>query len=105
MLELTDLHAYYGKSHVLQGVSLRVEGGEAVGLLGRNGVGRSTTLRAVMGQVSARGSIRWRGEEILGKKAHEIARRGIGYVPEDRAIFAELTVRENLLLGEKRRGG
>ena len=105
MLELTDLHAFYGKSHVLHGVSLRVGPGEVVSLLGRNGVGRSTTVKAVMGQVSARGSIRWKGEEILGKKAHEIARRGIGYVPEDRAIFGELTVRENLLLGEKRRGG
>jgi branched-chain amino acid transport system ATP-binding protein len=105
MLELTDLHALYGKSHVLHGVSLRVGPGEVVSLLGRNGVGRSTTVKAVMGQVSARGSIRWKGEEILGMRAHEIARRGIGYVPEDRAIFGELTVRENLLLGEKRRGG
>ena len=105
MLELTDLHAFYGKSHVLHGVNLRVGAGEVVGLLGRNGVGRSTTVKAVMGQVSARGSIRFKGEEILGRRAHEIARRGIGYVPEDRAIFGELTVRENLLLGEKRRGG
>jgi branched-chain amino acid transport system ATP-binding protein len=105
MLELTELHAFYGKSHVLHGVSLRVGPGEVVSLLGRNGVGRSTTVKAVMGQVSARGSIRWKGEEILGRKAHEIAHRGIGYVPEDRAIFGELTVRENLLLGEKRRGG
>ena len=105
MLELTDLHAFYGKSHVLHGVSLRVGPGEVVSLLGRNGVGRSTTLRAVMGQVVARGSARFKGQEILGLKAHEIAHRGVGYVPEDRAIFRDLTVRENLLLGEKRRRG
>jgi branched-chain amino acid transport system ATP-binding protein len=105
MLELTDLHAFYGKSHVLHGVSLRVGAGEVVSLLGRNGVGRSTTVKAVMGQVSARGSVRLKGREILGLKAHEIARRGIGYVPEDRAIFQDLTVRENLLLGVQRRKG
>jgi branched-chain amino acid transport system ATP-binding protein len=105
MLELTDLHAFYGKSHVLHGVSLRVGPGEVVSLLGRNGVGRSTTVKAVMGQVTATGSVRFKGQEILGLRAHEIARRGVGYVPEDRAIFQDLTVRENLLLGEKRRRG
>lgn len=105
MLELTDLHAFYGKSHVLHGVSLRVRAGEVVSLLGRNGVGRSTTVKAVMGQVKAQGSVRFDGEELLGLKAHEIARRGIGYVPEDRAIFQELTVRENLVLGIKRGKG
>jgi branched-chain amino acid transport system ATP-binding protein len=105
MLELTDLHAFYGKSHVLHGVSLRVGAGQVVSLLGRNGVGRSTTVKAVMGQVHARGSVRFKGQEILGLKAHEIARRGVGYVPEDRAIFQDLTVHENLLLGEKRRRG
>ena len=101
MLELTDLHAFYGKSHVLQGVSLRVGAGEVVSLLGRNGVGRSTTVKAVMGQVHARGSVRFKGEELLGLRAHDIARRGVGWVPEDRAIFRDLTVRENLLLGIK----
>jgi branched-chain amino acid transport system ATP-binding protein len=103
MLEIADLHAYYGKSHVLHGVSLRVGAGEIVSLLGRNGVGRSTTVKAVMGQVKAKGSVRFKGEELLGMKGHQIARRGLGYVPEDRAIFQELTVRENLTLGMKRR--
>jgi len=103
MLEVSDLHAYYGKSHVLQGVNLAVRAGEIVSLLGRNGVGRSTTIKAVMGQVAARGSVRFKGQEILGLKAHEIALRGIGYVPEGRAIFPDLTVRHNLLLGQKRR--
>lgn len=103
MLELSDLHAFYGKSHVLHGVSLRVGAGEVVSLLGRNGVGRSTTVKAVMGQVKARGSVRFKGQEILGLKAHQIARRGLGYVPEDRAIFPDLTVRENLFLGLKTR--
>jgi branched-chain amino acid transport system ATP-binding protein len=101
MLEVGDLHAYYGKSHVLHGVGFRVGSGEIVSLLGRNGVGRSTTVKAVMGQVKACGSVRFKEREILGLKAHEIARRGVGYVPEDRAIFADLTVRENLLLGVK----
>ncbi len=103
MLEVDDLHAFYGKSHVLHGVHLVVGEGEIVSLLGRNGVGRSTTVKAVMGQVAARGTIRFRGEEILGLRAHQIARRGLGYVPEDRAVFQELTVKENLLLGMKGR--
>ncbi len=103
MLALTDLHAFYGKSHVLHGVSLRVGPGEIVSLLGRNGVGRTTTVKAVMGQVVARGSVTFKGEEILGLKSHHIARRGLGWVPEDRAIFQELTVRENLVLGMKGR--
>jgi branched-chain amino acid transport system ATP-binding protein len=103
MLEVNDLHAFYGKSHVLHGVRLRVGSGEIVSLLGRNGVGRSTTVKAIMGQVSATGSVRFKDEELLGLKAHQIARRGVGYVPEDRAIFGNLTVRENLLLGMKGR--
>jgi branched-chain amino acid transport system ATP-binding protein len=103
MLEIEDLHAFYGKSHVLQGVSFAVRPGEVVSLLGRNGVGRSTTVKAIMGLVSASGSIRFRNEEILGLQAHEVARRGIGYVPEDRAIFPDLTVRQNLALGMKTR--
>jgi branched-chain amino acid transport system ATP-binding protein len=101
MLEVRDLHAYYGKSHVLHGVTLDVREGEIVSLLGRNGVGRSTTVKAIMGQVRAKGAVRFRGEDIVGLKPHQIARRGIGYVPEDRAMFADLTVRENLELGRK----
>jgi branched-chain amino acid transport system ATP-binding protein len=101
MLEVEDLHAFYGKSHVLQGVSLSVGRGEIVALLGRNGAGRSTTIKAVMGLVAAQGSVRFKGEEILGLKAHQIARHGVGYVPEDRAIFPDLTVRQNLVLGIK----
>jgi len=101
VLEVKDLHAYYGKSHVLQGVSLSVGRGEIVALLGRNGAGRSTTIKAIMGLVSAQGSVRFKNDEILGLKAHEVARRGIGYVPEDRAIFPDLTVRQNLVLGIK----
>src|SRR6184192_1044500 len=101
MLEVNELHAFYGKSHVLHGVSFSVQPGEIVALLGRNGVGRSTSIKAVMGLVTARGSVRFRNQEILGLKAHEIARRGLGYVPEDRAIFPDLTVRQNLVLGIK----
>jgi branched-chain amino acid transport system ATP-binding protein len=103
MLEVRDLHAYYGKSHILQGVSFSVREGEIVGLLGRNGVGRSTTIKTIMGQVPPQGSIRFRGKEIAGLKPHEIARLGLGYVPEERAIFPTLTVRQNLLLGQKGR--
>ncbi len=101
MLEVDDLHAYYGKSHVLQGISCRVGPGEIVSLLGRNGAGRSTAVKTIMGLLPPVGAIRFRGERIDGLKAHEVARRGLGYVPEDRAIFPELTVRENLLLGMK----
>ncbi len=101
MLEVADLHAFYGKSHVLHGVNLRVGEGEIVCLLGRNGIGRSTTAKAVLGHVLARGSVRFRDQEILGRKAYEIARLGVGYVPEDRAIFPDLTVRQNLMLGVK----
>jgi len=107
MLDVDDLHAYYGKSHVLQGVSLRVEKGEIVSLLGRNGAGRSTTIRSIIGLVAPIGTVRFKGERIDGRPPHEIARRGLGYVPEDRQIFPGLTVRENLVLGikaAKRRG-
>jgi branched-chain amino acid transport system ATP-binding protein len=104
MLELADVHAYYGKSHILQGVSFNVEQGEIVSLLGRNGAGRSTTVKTIMGQVAAAGSIRFKGARIDGLKPHQIARKGLGYVPEDREIFPALTVRENLLLGEKTAG-
>ena len=101
MLDVQDLHAYYGKSHILQGVSFRVGQGEIISLLGRNGAGRSTTVRTIMGLVPPLGSIRFQGERIDGLKAHEIAHRGLGYVPEDREIFPGLSVRENLLLGMK----
>jgi branched-chain amino acid transport system ATP-binding protein len=101
LLELKDLHAYYGKSHVLHGVSLHVGEGEIVSLLGRNGSGRSTTVKAIMGLVEATGSVRWRQQELVGKKAFEIAHLGIGYVPENRDIFPKLTVHQNLLLGQK----
>ena len=101
MLDVRDLHAFYGKSHVLHGVDLAVREGEIVSLLGRNGVGRSTTVKAIMGQVKARGSVRFRGEEMVGLKPYQVARKGLGYVPEDRAVFADLTVRENLEMGCK----
>src|SRR5207249_10286510 len=101
MLEVRDLHAYYGKSHILQGVSFDVGEGEIVSLLGRNGVGRSTTIKAIMGDVPPQGSVRFRGEELVGLAPHLIARKGLGYVPENRDIFPGLTVRENLLLGMK----
>ena len=101
MLEVDELHAYYGKSHILQGVSFRVGSGEIVSLLGRNGAGRSTTVKTIMGIVPPVGAIRFNGERIDGLPPHEIARKGLGYVPEDRAIFPTLTVRENLVLGLK----
>jgi branched-chain amino acid transport system ATP-binding protein len=101
MLEVDDLHAYYGKSHILQGISFRVAKGEIVSLLGRNGAGRSTTIKTIMGQVRPIGAISFKGERIDGCKPHAIARKGLGYVPEDREIFPDLTVRENLLLGMK----
>jgi branched-chain amino acid transport system ATP-binding protein len=101
MLEVEDLHAYYGKSHILQGVSFRVGDGEIVSLLGRNGAGRSTTIKTIMGEVRPAGSIRFKGERIDGLKPHQIACKGLGYVPENRDIFPALSVRENLLLGQK----
>jgi len=101
MLEVSDLHAYYGKSHILQGVSFDVRDGEIVSLLGRNGVGRSTTCKAIMGDVPPHGSVRFKGEELVGLRPHAIAHRGLGYVPENRDIFPTLTVRQNLLLGQK----
>jgi branched-chain amino acid transport system ATP-binding protein len=101
MLAVDDLHAYYGKSHILHGVSLTVGEGEIVSLLGRNGVGRSTTIKAIMGDVQATGSVRFRGEDIAGLAPYVIARKGLGYVPENRDIFPTLSVRQNLLLGMK----
>ena len=101
MLKLSDVHGYYGKSHVLHGVQFDVRDGEIVALLGRNGSGRSTTVKAIMGLVDGTGSVKWRDQEVLGKKAFEIAQAGIGYVPENRDIFPTLTVHQNLLLGQK----
>ena len=104
MLKLQDIHAYYGKSHVLHGVSFDVNPGEIVALLGRNGSGRSTTAKAIMGLVHAEGGLHWKGQDILRRKAYEIAHFGIGYVPENRDIFPKLTVHQNLLLGQKGSG-
>ncbi|AUM75869.1 ABC transporter ATP-binding protein [Paracoccus jeotgali] len=103
MLETGNLHAYYGKSHILHGVDITVGAGEIVSLVGRNGVGRSTTVKTIMGQVSATGSIRFKGEEILGLKPFMIACKGVGYVPESRDVFPTLSVEKNLLLGVKSR--
>jgi len=101
MLHLDKLHAFYGKSHVLHGVDLRVAPGEIVALLGRNGSGRSTTAKAVMGLVDTQGGITWKDRSLAGLKPYEIAQRGIGYVPENRDIFPRLTVHQNLVLGRK----
>jgi branched-chain amino acid transport system ATP-binding protein len=102
MLALRDVHAYYGRSHVLYGVSLEARAGEVVCLLGRNGAGKSTTLKAVVGLVSvAAGEVVFEGRSLRGRPPHEISRRGIGFVPEDRRIFADLTVVENLRVGER----
>ena len=101
MLEVKDLNAYYGKSHILQGVNLNVKEGEIVALLGRNGVGRSTTCKAIMGEVPPHGSVMFKGQELAGKKAFEIANIGLGSVPENRDIFPGLTTRQNLILGLK----
>jgi len=102
MLQVSQLQAFYGKSHVLHGVDLEVGEGEIVALLGRNGSGRSTTAKAIMGMVACQGSVLWQGGQILGRKPYEIANLGLGYVPESRDIFPKLTVHQNLMLGEKR---
>ena len=101
MLKIDNLQAFYGKSHVLHGVHFNVQAGEIVALLGRNGSGRSTTAKAIMGLVDCQGSLNWKGQEILGKKTFEVAHLGIGYVPESRDIFPNLTVEQNLYLGQK----
>ncbi|HMS05400.1 MAG TPA: ABC transporter ATP-binding protein [Burkholderiaceae bacterium] len=103
-LSVDGLHAYYGKSHVLHGVQFDVNPGEIVALLGRNGSGRSTTAKAIMGMVEAEGRVTWRGQPLTGKKPYEIAHLGLGYVPENRDIFPKLTVHQNLLLGQKGSG-
>ena len=104
MLEVRDLHAFYGQSHILHGIDLDVDEGEIVSLLGRNGVGRSTTCKAIMGLVPPHGVVRYRGRDVAGLRADLVARAGVGYVPEDRQIFPTLTVRQNLELGLKRAG-
>jgi len=101
MLEVQDLHAYYGKSHILQGVDMYIDAGEVVSLLGRNGVGRSTTVKAIIGEVRPQGSIKFKGCNIGGLPSYRIAHLGLGYVPENRDIFPGLTVRQNLILGIK----
>ena len=101
MLRLSKLHAFYGKSHVLHGVDLQVAPGEIVALLGRNGSGRSTTAKAVMGLVATQGGVEWKDQSLAGLKPYEIAHRGIAYVPENRDIFPRLTVHQNLQLGQK----
>ncbi len=105
MLEVQDLNAWYGKSHILRGVNFNVAQGEIVSLLGRNGVGRSTTVKTIMGEVEPSGSILFKGQQIAGKKSYEIAKLGIGCVPENRDIFPSLTVRQNLILGMKNSKG
>ena len=104
MLSINNLHAFYGKSHVLHGVHFGVGKGEIVALLGRNGSGRSTTAKAIMGLVDCEGEINWNGKAIQGKKPFEVAHLGIGYVPENRDIFPKLTVHQNLMLGQKGKG-
>jgi len=104
MLEVRDLHAYYGQSHILHGVAMDVNDGEIVSLLGRNGVGRSTACKSIMGLVVAQGTVKFKGRDIAGLRPDQVAHCGIGYVPEDRQIFPTLTVRQNLELGLKRSG-
>jgi branched-chain amino acid transport system ATP-binding protein len=104
MLEVRALNAYYGKSHILQGVDLDVAAGEVVSLLGRNGVGRSTTVKAIMGEVAPIGTVRFKGQDVAGWPSYRIARLGLGYVPEHRDVFPSLTVRQNLQLGQKKAG-
>ncbi|WP_338848389.1 ABC transporter ATP-binding protein [Massilia sp. W12] len=103
LLQINDLHAWYGKSHVLHGVTLEVGAGEIVSLIGRNGAGRSTLVKALMGLVTRRGQVNWRGQDISAWAPHQIARAGIAYVPESREVFPALTVEQNLLLGEQKR--
>ena len=104
MLEIKDLHAYYGKSHIIRGISFSVGEGEIISILGRNGVGRSTAIKAIMGEVEHTGSIKFKGEEISRLQSYEIARRGLGYVPENRDIFPTMTTISNLQLGQKKKG-
>ncbi len=102
LLELEGVNSFYGRAHVLYDVSLRLRPGEVVVLLGRNGAGKSTTFKSIMGLVTARGAVRFRGRDITGLGPHRIARLGVGYVPEDRQVFPNLTVADNLDIGAKR---
>ena len=104
MLKVENLQAFYGKSHVLHGISFTLQPGEIVALLGRNGSGRSTTAKAIMGLVDCTGDIVWKGQQLAGLRSFEVAHAGIGYVPENRDIFPTLTVHQNLLLGQKGSG-
>jgi len=105
MIELHNVHSYYGTSHILQGISLSVQQGEVVTLLGRNGAGKTTTLKTIMGLVPLKqGSIHYRGENISRLKPYQVARKGIAYVPEERAIFSYLTVVENLKIAQVAKG-
>jgi branched-chain amino acid transport system ATP-binding protein len=104
LLKIENLHAFYGKSHVLHGVHFDVRPGEIVALLGRNGSGRSTTAKAIMGMVECTGTVDFKGKPTQGLKSYEIAHLGIGYVPENRDVFPKLTVHQNLMLGEKKAG-
>jgi branched-chain amino acid transport system ATP-binding protein len=104
MLKVENLQAFYGKSHVLHGISFILQPGEIVALLGRNGSGRSTTAKAIMGLVDCTGDILWKGRQLAGLRSFEVAHAGIGYVPENRDIFPTLSVHQNLLLGQKRSG-
>ncbi|HYR24947.1 MAG TPA: ABC transporter ATP-binding protein [Aquabacterium sp.] len=101
MLKIDNLHAFYGKSHILHGVNMEVKPGEIVSLLGRNGSGRSTTIKTIMGLVDAQGTVAWNDQNLLGRKTYDIARQGLGYVPESRDVFPKLTVEQNLRLGQK----
>ena len=101
MLKVENLHAFYGKSHVLHGVHFEVGEGEIVALLGRNGSGRSTTAKAIMGMVECTGVVDWKGSQTMGLKPYQIAHLGLGYVPENRDVFPKLTVHQNLMLGQK----
>ena len=102
LLQANEIHTYLGKSHILQGVSLEIEKGSITALLGRNGVGKSTTLKSIIGiPPPQEGSIRFKSKEIMGLRTYKVCRLGIGYVPEERRIFQNLTVRENLLMGMK----
>jgi branched-chain amino acid transport system ATP-binding protein len=106
LLRVADLHAWYGESHILHGVDIDVQAGEVVTLLGRNGAGKTTTMRAVMGMLAKRtGSIRYEGRELVGLKSNHIARAGIAICPEERGIFASLSVRENLMLPPRVKAG
>jgi branched-chain amino acid transport system ATP-binding protein len=103
LLEVADVHTYYGESHILEGVSLAVEDGEVVALVGRNGVGKTTTLRTVLQLTPPReGSVRYRGEELVGRPAHAVAESGIGWIPEERRMFTQLTVAENVRIAVPR---